>query len=254
MVVVDLNECDEKALNIALNSSHIAGEFTADLQALLDAIRPTTRYSLPSFGSQSCSERAPRVIGRSERRPALPSKPKSSKGDLYLLGRHRLVCGDSTDAGVVEAACGGLRVDLMLTDPPYGVDYVEKTSYLEKRGIGKASHRDIASDTGEDPRAWFARFLRVVPWAEHATFYIFMSSLHIHDLRLALDDTGLTWQLPSSGIRTRRCCRERTITMAPSSLRWDSPADDQLGRTDFTVYGLGAASPVLRRLQAQQRA
>ncbi|MGC2634897.1 MAG: site-specific DNA-methyltransferase [Candidatus Cybelea sp.] len=238
VVVVDLNECDEKALNIALNSSHIAGEFTADLQALLDAIRHDDEVLFAELRFAELLESvAPRLSEDPNAAPALPSKPKSSKGDLYLLGRHRLICGDSTDASVVEAACGGLRVDLMLTDPPYGVDYVEKTRYLEKRGIGKASHRDIASDAGEDYRAWFARFLRVVPWAEHATFYIFMSSLHIHDLRLALDDAGLTWGdyliwVKNAPVLSRKDYNQRTELIALGF-----PSDDQLERADFTVYG-----------------
>ena len=52
-----------------------------------------------------------------------PANPVSRPGDVWLLGRHRLVCGDSTDAEAVAAALGGVRPHLMVTDPPYGVDY-----------------------------------------------------------------------------------------------------------------------------------
>ena len=55
--------------------------------------------------------------------PLAPDTPVSAVGDIWLLGRHRLVCGDCTDAGVVEAALGGVRPHLMVTDPPYGVEY-----------------------------------------------------------------------------------------------------------------------------------
>jgi DNA modification methylase len=47
----------------------------------------------------------------------------SRLGDTWRLGRHRLTCGDCTDAGVVEAALAGAKPHLMVTDPPYGVDY-----------------------------------------------------------------------------------------------------------------------------------
>ena len=55
--------------------------------------------------------------------PAAPEHPVSQTGDLWLLGRHRLLCGDSTVATDVERVLGGVEPHLMVTDPPYGVDY-----------------------------------------------------------------------------------------------------------------------------------
>ena len=55
--------------------------------------------------------------------PAVPEHPVSQTGDLWLLGRHRLLCGDSTVATDVERVLGGVEPHLMVTDPPYGVDY-----------------------------------------------------------------------------------------------------------------------------------
>lgn len=53
----------------------------------------------------------------------MPRKAKSKFGDIYALGKHRLVCGDSTDADAVATLCGDTMCDLLLTDPPYNVDY-----------------------------------------------------------------------------------------------------------------------------------
>ena len=50
-------------------------------------------------------------------------EPVTSLGDVWVLGRHRLVCGDSTDADVVAMALNGVKPHLMVTDPPYWVDY-----------------------------------------------------------------------------------------------------------------------------------
>ena len=57
----------------------------------------------------------------------VPDNPKSKLGDIYQLGRHRLMCGDSTKKEDVESLMGGARVDLFLTDPPYNVAYQGKT-------------------------------------------------------------------------------------------------------------------------------
>lgn len=53
----------------------------------------------------------------------LPENPKSKLGDIYELGNHRLICGDSTDLNVIEKLSAGEKADMFLTDPPYNVDY-----------------------------------------------------------------------------------------------------------------------------------
>jgi DNA modification methylase len=55
--------------------------------------------------------------------PEPPAEPVTLLGDVWLLGRHRLVCGDSTTAKSVAAALNGVEPHLMVTDPPYGVEY-----------------------------------------------------------------------------------------------------------------------------------
>lgn len=56
-----------------------------------------------------------------------PDVPKSKLGDVYKLGRHRLICGDSTDIKTVEVLMDGRKADLYITDPPYNVAYEGKT-------------------------------------------------------------------------------------------------------------------------------
>ena len=58
----------------------------------------------------------------------LPEEPKSKPGDIWQLGRHRLMCGDSTDAETVSKLMGGEKADLLVTDPPYNVNYQGGTS------------------------------------------------------------------------------------------------------------------------------
>ncbi len=60
---------------------------------------------------------------REEEVPETPQVPVSRPGDLWVLGHHRLICGDATDPRTVERVLAGVQPHLMVTDPPYGVDY-----------------------------------------------------------------------------------------------------------------------------------
>lgn len=65
--------------------------------------------------------------------PEPPEEPKTKLGDVWQLGRHRLICGDSTDVATVERLLDGSRAELLLTDPPYGINVVN----VDKIGAGK---------------------------------------------------------------------------------------------------------------------
>lgn len=58
--------------------------------------------------------------------------PESRPGDIWRLGRHRLMCGDSTSADDIARLLDGRKLDLMITDPPYNVDYGEKVEFLSR--------------------------------------------------------------------------------------------------------------------------
>ena len=92
--------------------------------------------------------------------PEPPAEPVTRPGDVWTLGRHRLVCGDCTDAGVVEAVLAGVRPHLMVTDPPYGVDYdptwrsgegVESSIRHPKKGAVGKPQNDVRADWSD---AW----------------------------------------------------------------------------------------------------
>ena len=55
--------------------------------------------------------------------PDVPEEPKTKLGDIYILGNHRLMCGDSTSIDAVEKLLNGSRPDMVFTDPPYNIDY-----------------------------------------------------------------------------------------------------------------------------------
>jgi DNA modification methylase len=68
--------------------------------------------------------------------PPVPVEPVSKLGDLYILGDHRLLCGDSTVLADVERLMGGAKADMVFTDPPYGIGYQDT----------KRKHAKIAND------------------------------------------------------------------------------------------------------------
>lgn len=66
--------------------------------------------------------------------PEVPDEPTTKTGDLYLLGKHRLLCGDSTKAEDVARLMGGKKADMCFADPPYGVGYEKKSNEILGNG------------------------------------------------------------------------------------------------------------------------
>jgi DNA modification methylase len=121
VIVVDLTEAKERALNVALNSPTIAGEFTDDLDALLLSIQE----SEPDLFEELLLAELLTDVGQIEvvedEAPEPPDEPVTQRGDLWVLGRHRLLCGDSASTDDVDRLLGGVVIDLVNTDPPYNV-------------------------------------------------------------------------------------------------------------------------------------
>lgn len=86
--------------------------------------------------------------------PVLPQHAVTRAGDVWLLGRHRLVCGDARDAGAYDALMVGKTADMIFTDPPYNVPIDGFAG-----GKGKAERREFAMASGEMGEAQFKAFL-----------------------------------------------------------------------------------------------
>ena len=139
--------------------------------------------------------------------PEPPEEPVSKPGDIWKLGDHRVMCGDSTSIDDVEKLLGGVQADLYLTDPPYNVDYVGKTKDALK------IQNDKMADTAfiEFLTAAFAAADSVLK--EGGAFYIWYADLKSLNFLTALDNTG--WEL-----RQKIVWNKNTFTLGRSDYQW----------------------------------
>jgi DNA modification methylase len=104
--------------------------------------------------------------------PDVPEEPKTKLGDIYILGNHRLMCGDSTSINAVEKLLESQKADLLFTDPPYGVSY--------EGGHNKKKRQGIIADTlqGEDLTDLFYESLSTaITWLKDgAALYVWYAS------------------------------------------------------------------------------
>lgn len=148
VVVVDLSKDDEKALNVALNK--ISGEWDeVKLQEILhDLDLNGYNFELTGFNRVELENLDVKLeIDEEaqedddfdiEKEYENIKQPVTKRGDVWILGRHRLMCGDSTSKEDMEKLMSGHMVDLVITDPPYNVAYGDKVDhmneYLEQDG------------------------------------------------------------------------------------------------------------------------
>jgi DNA modification methylase len=104
--------------------------------------------------------------------PPAPVNPVSVLGDVWLLGKHRIVCGDCTDADVVARCLDGAKPHLMVTDPPYGVEYDPAwRGAVLKDGANRATGQ-VRNDDRADWREAWALFPGVVAYIWHADRFV----------------------------------------------------------------------------------
>lgn len=121
--------------------------------------------------------------------PEVTDDPVSQPGDVWLLGEHRLLCGDATDPVALETLMGSDLADMAFTDPPYNVNYAN-TAKDKQRG----THRPILNDNLGEGFAGFlsAACANLLAYSKGAV-YIAMSSSELDTLQLAFRGAGGKW-------------------------------------------------------------
>lgn len=132
VVVVDLEEKEEKALNITLNNKAIQGDWTSELEDILADLRGSLDpedylgLKIKKLEDEIPESIEPEPDHDPDAVPELPSEPKSKLGEIYKLDDHLIMCADSTRMESYERLFGDSRSHMIFTDPPYNVNYQSK--------------------------------------------------------------------------------------------------------------------------------
>lgn len=186
----DMTETQIKAFRISVNRLAELAEWDNDLLALeleeltqLDFDLDLTGFDADEISALIATEIPPGLTDE-DATPEVPEEPVSKPGDIWILGDHRLMCGDSTSIEALETLCGGQKVDMWLTDPPYNVAYEGKTK----------DALTIQNDDMQDEE--FRQFLRDAYVAADAVmkpgaaFYIWHADSEGYAFRGAARDAG----------------------------------------------------------------
>ena len=193
----DLTETQIKAFRILVNRSATWADWDEDLLRLeLEELRlDDFDLSLTGFDADELleimagEETTTEGTTDEDAAPEVPVTPVSKPGDVWIMGQHRLLCGDSTAAANYTLLMAGVKAAMTFTDPPYGVNYAN--SAKDKM---RGTNRPILNDNlGED----FEPFLKaaLTPMIAHCqgAIYIAMSSSELDTLQSAFRAAGGKW-------------------------------------------------------------
>jgi DNA modification methylase len=209
-IVIDIDKTKERALNIALNK--ITGEWNKELLADLiadlqdsDFDVTFTGFDPPEIEQLMNSVHDKEIVEDEFDIEAQLQQPTVTReGDLWLLGEHRLVCGDSTLPETYDLLMAGRKANLVVTDPPYNVDY--------EGSAGKIKNDKMAEEQFE--KFLFAAYVNMEQnMMDDASIYVFHSDSHGLAFRRAFEEAGFYL----SG-----CCiwKKNSLVLGRSPYQW----------------------------------
>lgn len=186
-VVVELSEEKEKALNVALNK--ISGDWDKNKLALLIADLQGADFdvSLTGFDPAEIDDLFKDTLKDSIKDDdfdveAERAKPKKTKlGDMWLLGRHKLICGDTTNPETLKKLMGEEKANLVVTDPPYNVNYEGSAGKIKNDNMDNENFYKFLFDA-------FVNTESVM--ADDSSIYVFHADTEGLNFRKAFSDAG----------------------------------------------------------------
>lgn len=209
-VVVAMDEEKEKALNIALNK--ISGDWDKDKLALLIADLQGADFDVSLTGFEPAEIDAlfkdtlkdgvkddDFDVGAELAQPTM-TKP----GDVWTLGRHRLICGDSTKAETYDLLMGSTKANLVITDPPYNVNYEGSAGKIKNDNMADEAFYNFLLDAYTQMHS---------AMADDASIYVFHADTEGLNFRRAFADAGFYL----SG-----CCiwKKQSLVLGRSPYQW----------------------------------
>ena len=209
-VVVAMDEEKEKALNIALNK--ISGDWDKDKLALLIADLQGADFDVSLTGFEPAEIDAlfkdtlkdgvkddDFDVGAELAQPTM-TKP----GDIWTLGRHRLICGDSTKAETYDLLMGRTKANLVITDPPYNVNYEGSAGKIKNDNMADEAFYNFLLDAYTQMHS---------AMADDASIYVFHADTEGLNFRRAFADAGFYL----SG-----CCiwKKQSLVLGRSPYQW----------------------------------
>lgn len=185
-----LSDTDKRALRIADNQSALLSGWDDKLMKSELAELSAAGFELLTLGfdSKMLDSMLDSEMPEAEVVPEKPKRPVVMLGDLWTLGSHRVLCGDCTSAEDVAVALGKHKPHLMVTDPPYGVEYDADWRNSAQRANGKPFGGRAVGKVNNDHRVDWSE-----AWAlfEGDVAYVWHGALHVADMVTQLKAKGL---------------------------------------------------------------
>ena len=185
----DLNEEQIKAFRLADNK--VSEQATWDFK-LLDEELDGITMDMEQFGFVMDEE----VEIVEDEVPDVPEEPKSKSGYIYILGNHRLMCGDSTKEEDVKKLIGDFKMDLLITDPPYNVEIVggnHSESPAERKKKGNLTIQNDKMDNDSFHDFLLSAFKNAyMALKDGAAFYCWYASKEVVNFHSTLEEAGFS--------------------------------------------------------------
>jgi DNA modification methylase len=193
LFIEDLSEAQKRAYILADNKLALDAGWDEELLKIeLEELNNMNfDITLTGFNLEDIQIEEPEEIIEDDFEVEVPEEPKAKLGDIYQLGNHRLMCGDSTSIDDVEKLMNGNKADMVFTDPPYGVSASGGRSQTkEKLGMKAIANDELRND---ELTQFLSDFISVMQYKEGASIYIcypwatqkeFTEAIQMNDLKI----------------------------------------------------------------------
>jgi site-specific DNA-methyltransferase (adenine-specific) len=189
-----LTDEERKAYTLAHNKLTMNSDF--DIDILNDELMNFDTIDMSDFGFDLDlgMEKEQEII--EDEVPDVPEEPKAKLGDIYQLGNHRLMCGDSTSKEDVNKLVGNQKMDLLITDPPYNVEIVggnHSESPAERKKKGNLTIQNDKMDNDSFQQFLLSAFTNAYSvLKDGASFYCWYASREVVNFHTAIEKAGFT--------------------------------------------------------------